>query len=227
MRLGLKPSCAWTEAWASALKASWGSADAPAVCKTLWAAAKCQLPLGRKWLGQALQQVHKPLLLPALASGALTNEELLRLMWAVGRLCKGNLSQELSNLLGLYCCRAAGKMTGAQLARGAWGLARLVPLPREGLLSYFHDLAASKLKYLPQAERVELEGKLLLLKDAAAKAELFGRDWRVVVQRVQGQQQAAQAALHAGCAYPAPGPSVPASNLGCVEQGHALADMAV
>jgi hypothetical protein len=138
--------------------------------------------------------VHKPLLLPALATGGLTNEELLRLMWAVGRLSKGNLSQELSDLLGLYCCRAAGKMSGAQLARGAWGLARLVPLPREGLLSYYHDLAASKLKYLPEAQGVELQHKLSLLKDAAANAELYGTHWRVVLKRAQEQQQLVHAA---------------------------------
>jgi hypothetical protein len=198
VRLGLKPSRAWGEAWASALKSSWGLADASAVSKTLWAAAKCQLPLGRAWIGEALQQVHKPLLLPALATGGLTNEELLRLMWAVGRLCKGNLSQELSDLLGLYCCRAAGKMSGAQLARGAWGLARLVPLPREGLLSYYHDLAASKLKYLPEAQGAELQHKLSLLKDAAANAELYGTHWRVLLKRditlEAGEQGAAPAA---------------------------------
>lgn len=188
-RLGLRPSWVWGEAWASALKACWDSADAPAVVKTLWAAAKCQLPLGRAWLGEALVRVHKPLLLPALALGGLTNEELLRLMWAVGRLCRGNLSQELSNLLGLYCCRAAGKMSGVQLARGAWGMARLVPLPREGLVSHFHDLAASKLKYLPAAEAGELDQKLSLLRDAAAKTEVWGSNWRVVLARAEEQQQ--------------------------------------
>lgn len=185
VRLGLKPSSAWCEAWATAVKASWGLADASAVCKTLWAAAKRQVPLGRGWLSQALQDVHEPLLLPALASQALSVEELLRLVWAVGRLCRGNLSQELSNLLGLYCCRAAGKMTGVQLTRGAWGLARLVPLPREGLLSYFHDLAASKVKYLPEVEGAELEHKLRLLRDAAVKEEYLGRNWRLLLQQMQ------------------------------------------
>jgi len=185
VRLGLKPSWAWCEAWTTAVKASWGLADASAVCKTLWAAAKRQVPLGRGWLSQALQEVHEPLLLPALASQALSAEELLRLVWAVGRLCRGNLSQELSNLLGLYCCRAAGKMTGVQLTRGAWGLARLVPLPRAGLLSYFHDLAASKVKYLPEAEGAELEHKLRLLRDAAVKEEYLGRNWRVLLEQMQ------------------------------------------
>lgn len=189
VRLGLRPSPAWCEAWCTAVKASWGTADAPAVCKTLWAAAKCQLPLGRAWLGEALQQVHEPLLLPALAAGTLTVEELLRLVWAVGRLCQGLLSQDLSNLLGLYCCRAAGKMTGVQLGRGAWGMARLVPLPRDGLLSHFHDLAATKVKYLPDREGQVLEQKLALLRDAAAKAELLGTNWRVLLQQQAQRQQ--------------------------------------
>jgi hypothetical protein len=147
------------------------------------------VPLGRSWLGAALQQVHEPLLLPALAAGTLRVEELLRLMWAVGRLCRGNLSQDLSNLLGLYCCRAAGKMTGVQLARGAWGLARLVPLPREGLLSYFHDLAVSKVKYLPEQEGGELLQKLALLQDAVAKDQVFGSNWRQVLRQRQQQLQ--------------------------------------
>ena len=162
------------------------------MCKTLWAAAKCQVPLGRAWLADALQQVHEPVLLPALASQVLSVEELLRLVWAVGRLCRGNLGQDLSNLLGLYCCRAAGKMTGAQLVRGAWGLARLVPLPRQSLLSYYYDLAASKVKYLREEEGAELVQKLQLLEHAAASEELWGRDWRVVLrqkQQAEGLQQ--------------------------------------
>lgn len=174
VHLGLTPSGIWCEAWSAAVKHSWGSADAPAVCKTLWAAAKHQLPMGRAWLTEALHASHHGCLQPALAAQQLSCEELLRLMWAVGRLCRGLLSQGLSDLMGLYCCRMAGKMTSAQLVRGAWGLARLVPLPREGLLSYFHDLAASRLAYMPPAQQAEVGAKLQLLKEAAVRAQQFG-----------------------------------------------------
>ena len=80
-------------------------------------------------------------------------------------------------------------MTGVQLVRGAWGLARLVPLPKEELLSYFHDLAASKVKYLPESVGYELLQKLALLQDAVAKEEVFGSNWRQVLQQRQQQLQ--------------------------------------
>jgi hypothetical protein len=161
----------WCEAWAAALKRSWGGMDARGAVKALWAAAKCELPLGRAWLTHALSQSHARVLQPALAARALSNEELLRLMWAVGRLCRGLLSGQLSDLLGLYICRAAVSMSGQQLVRGAWGLARLVPLPREGLLSFFHDLAQSRATYLPADTAEELGAKLGGLRDAAARAQ--------------------------------------------------------
>jgi hypothetical protein len=132
--------------------------------------------------------VHQPLLLPALAEQRVSNEDLLRLVWAVGRLCKGLLTQELSDLLGLYCCRAAGRMSGAQLTRGAWGLARLVPLPQDRLLSYFHDLAASKVQYMGQEEGAGLQQRLALLRHAAASQEVLGRDWRLALPLRQGPQ---------------------------------------
>lgn len=103
-------------------------------------------------------------------------------------MCRGILSQELSNVLGLYCCRAAGKMSGVQLARGAWGLARLVPLPREGTLSYFHDLAESKLGYVTEQDAGVLREKLALLRDAAAKADQFGTNWRARMSLLNKQQ---------------------------------------
>jgi hypothetical protein len=68
-------------------------------------------------------------------------------------------------------------------------MARLVPLPREGLVSYYHDLAASKIKYLPAAEAGELGQRLSLLRDAAAKTEVWGSNWRVVLARAEEQQQ--------------------------------------
>jgi hypothetical protein len=197
VHLGLQPSGAWQEAWIVALHNVWGSADARAICKALWAAAKFQLPLGRQWLQQALQQANVELQ-AALISQQLSSEELLRLIWAVGRLCRGFLTRDLSDLLGLCCCRAAGKMSWKQLQRGAWGLARLKPLPSQQLTSYFCDLAASKVRYMPAAHAEAVLGKLQLLRDAAevvrmqaavAEAEEGLRHAAEVQQQQQCQQR--------------------------------------
>jgi hypothetical protein len=187
LHLGLQPSGAWQEDWMLALRNVWGSADARAICKALWAAAKCQLPLGRQWLQQALQQAHEELQ-AALISQQLSCEDLLRLIWAVGRLCRGFLTRDLSDLLGLCCCRAAGKMSWQQLQRGAWGLARLKPLPSQQLTSYFCDLASSKVRYMPAAHAEAVLGKLQLLKDAAEVVRMQA----VVAEAEEGMRHAAE-----------------------------------
>jgi hypothetical protein len=187
LHLGLQPSGAWQEDWMLALRSVWGSADARAICKALWAAAKLQLPLGRQWLQQALQQAHEELQ-AALISQQLSCEDLLRLVWAVGRLCRGFLTRDLSDLLGLCCCRAAGKMSWQQLQRGAWGLARLKPLPSQQLTSYFCDLASSKVRYMPAAHAEAVLGKLQLLRDAAEVVRMQA----VVAEAEEGMRHAAE-----------------------------------
>eukprot|EP00775_Hariotina_reticulata_P009999 gene9999-10153_t len=132
--LKLSPSAAWLEAWLVAVQRVWGSADSPAVCKMLWAAANFRVPVGRTWLAEALK-VSYASIQHDLQNKRLPVEDFLRLMWAVGHLRRGgHLYQGLSDTLALHCCQAAAGMSWRQLAKGAEAMARLQPLPQPHLI---------------------------------------------------------------------------------------------
>ncbi|KAF8068262.1 rplB [Scenedesmus sp. PABB004] len=194
VHLGLAPSGAWAEAWMRALRAAWGSADAAAMVKALWAAAKLRLPLGRAWLSRALADGHDELA-GALADRSLPAEQLLRLVWAVGRLCRGALGPRLADLCGLHCCRAAPRMTWEQLTRGASRLARLHPLPAPRFVEAYGELAAARGAHAPPAQAAALAEALGELRRAADAA-----DAAAAAAAAAARAAAARAAAAAGAA---------------------------
>jgi hypothetical protein len=168
VHLGLVPSAAWGAAWTTAVRACWGSADVRARVKILWAASRCRLPLGRRWLRAALPEACRELT-GALARGELSAVELLRLLWAAGRLCRGDaMTHELADDLALHACRAAPAMSYAHIESCARSLSHLQPAPVHRLRVWFCELAALRLRGAPPEVRARAAGQLRLLAHEAA-----------------------------------------------------------